>query len=681
MGGKMRRAPIIGRLGVAMLFLGLTAPAGAQDMGGIAVDRPIPRGECGVGTRGGDRFMICRDANGALRNEGLIRGGSAAPSASGPAAVPAQGAPARSAPSRDRRLAGVPIDRTTHRFGQVVVEGCEAIYGLMEGFDAAAFNARRSGTALYDGSEFRIANFLSNEETKRRFGLELSAWTADQKLRFLEHSRLCALEADRLAYNPDSEPELRPHAAAIRAYGAAMRDLHNYLPGAFELLAARADLIEQLNALVGNLRTEQLAPDALLRLAAIQDPGALAGLGGRFAALSRLDLGGRDDVYKAFAAIRDQRVEEAMADARQAVSAAAGAPATAESFRALSQKLSADPFFARAANQVPDHPKVAPVVAQLRGIANQVRDIVMRDFDAKVGASPLTIAGADAIRQAAADVAAMGLQLAPESRAKAEERFRAGYRAGLVATERALQSVDIRSYRDFGKIDAAFDANFPAADPSVAAAGLTLGPVMDDLNRLSATVSALKRRAAETHFQAFARDLAAVPNTQAGWDRIDKEFIPLLAHIEGPAGETYRRAIDVKLTVVNEGIGAQKCAEELAKNGISRSEGERQIVGPRGAISFAEFACRALDANVRIYDLKIPNLITGLISSKITFRVGPSGDLPFTVEAEERDLDGGKAIVGIRAIQDVSQRAIALRLDDWRDMVQNPRGAHRIFER
>jgi len=661
-----------------------TPSADAQDMAGIVVERPIARGDCGVGMRGNDRYMICRDANGALRNEGVIRGGSA------PAATAAQppsrnmtapGDAARPATVRNQRLAAIPINRATFRYGQITIEGCEAIYGLMDGFDGPGFNVRRPGTAIYEGSDFRVANFLSDEATKRHFNLELSSWSAGQKADFLEALRSCALEADRLAYNPEAEPQLRPHAATIRAYAAAMRDLLNYLPDAFDTLSNRAALLEQLRTQIVLYRAETVDSDTLLRLAVLRNSGELANLGGKFSALQRLDAGGRDDIYKAFAEARDFKIDQTVADIRQAVSAAASAPVTIESFSALSRKIAANPFFVGASNRIPDHPKIAPIVTQLRGITDQIRGGVMRDFDAKVAATPLTVAGADAILQAADEVAATGLQLTPESRAKGEERFRAAYRAGILAAERAVQAVDIRSYRDFEKIDAALDAHFPPTDINASGASFTLGPVLADFDRLGATTAALKRAAADRYFEAFARDLADIPNTQEGKERIEKDFSPLLAHIDGPSGETYRRAVEVKLAAVNAGAKARKCTDELAKNGVSPGDGERPIAGPRGTSTFAEFACQAMASDVRVYDLKIPNLVTGLFSSKITFRIAPPGDLPFTVEAEERELDGRKAIIGLRAIQDVSQYAVALRIEDWRAMIQNPGTAHRIFDR
>lgn len=400
-----------------------------------------------------------------------------------------------------------------------------------------------------------------------------------------------------------------------------------------------------------------------------------------FGPSQRLDQEGREVVYREFVAVRDARIEPAIADVRAAVAAAAAAPVTVESFGALTQAIGRNAFFGAAARAAPDNPKIAPVLAQLRGVADQIRDQMMRDFDAKVAAAPLTVAGADAIRQAALDIQVMGLQLTPESHAKGEERYRAAYRAGILAAERAVQAIDVRSYREFGKIDAAFEAHFPAVDVVDTRPVFGLGPVRSDFDRLMATLAALRRRAAETHFQAFARDLTAVPNTLAGKERIEKEFVPVAARLPGSPGEPFRRAIEVKLGAVEEGIGAQACADDLARNGISRSEGERTIVGPRGATTFAAFACAARDASVRVSDLNVPNLVTGIFSSKITFRMAPPNDLPFTVEAEERDLDGKKAIVGVRAVQDVSQRAVALRLEDWRDIVQNPRTAHRIFER
>lgn len=671
----------------------LAAPSAltAQDMGGIVVDRPIPRGECGVGTRGGDRFMICRDANGALRNEGVIRdrapasGGApqTAPTAPArPQAAPAQDAPNQATPAQgpDRRLAALPIDRTTRRFGDAVANGCEALYRWLDGFDVDGFNARRAGTAIYDGSEFRVASFISDETTKRVFGLELSAWTQGQMSAVYDFSRACALEADRLAYNPEAEPALRPHAQTIRSYATRLRDLHNYLDNAFELVLARRTVVEQLRQRTGLLRAEPLDAPSLLALLAVREAQGLHTLAG-FGPSQRLDPEGREAVYREFAAVRDERIEPAIADVRAAVAAAAAAPVTVESFGALTQAIGRNAFFGPAARAAPDNPKIAPVLAQLRGIADQVRERAMHDFDAKVAAAPLTVAGADSIQQAARDLQTMGLQLTPESRAKGEERYRAAYRAGIVAAERAVQAVNVRSYRDFGKVDEAHDAHFPVFDPQNTGVTFTLGHVQDDFNRFLATVSALKRRMTEAHFQAFARDLTAVPNTQAGKEKIEAEFVTILAHIEGPSGEPFRRAVDVKLDAVDEGIRVQACADDLARNGVSKSEGERTIVGPRGATTFAAFACAARDASVRVSDLNVPNLVTGLFSSKITFRIAPPNDLPFTVEAEERDLDGKKAIVGVRAVQDVSQRAVALRLEDWRDIVQNPRTAHRIFER
>lgn len=658
----------------------------AQDMGGIVVDRPIPRGECGIGTRGGDRFMICRDANGALRNEGIIRDrapADAGTSQTAPApAMPPQPVPNQAAPAQapDRRFAALPIDRTTRRFGDVIANGCEALYRWLDGFDADGFNARRPGTSIHDGSEFRVASFMSDEATKREFGLELSAWTQGQMEAFFDYSRACAHQAENLAYNPEAEPALRPHAQTIRSYAERLRGLHNYLDSALVLVVSRRTVIEQMRERTALLRSETLDARALTALLAVRDASALPMLAD-YRPVQRLDAEGREAIFRDFAAVRDERIETAIADVRTAVAAAATAPVTVESFGALTQAVGRNAVFGAAARTAPDNPKIAPVLAQIRGVADQLRARMMGEFDAKVAAAPLTVAGADAIRQAALDIQAMGLQLTPESHAKGEERFRAAYRAGILAAERALQAVDVRSYPEIGKIDAAFDAHFPPADAGGLRSVFALGPVQNDFDRLLATAAALKRRAAETHFQAFARDLTAVPHTQAGKERIEKEFVPVLAHIEGPSGEPFRRAVGVKLDAVEEGIRAEACAEDLSRNGISRSEGARMIVGPRGATTFAAFACAARDASVRVSDLNVPNLVTGLFSSRITFRMAPPNDLPFTVEAEERDLDGKKAIVGIRAVQDVSQRAVALRLEDWREIVQNPRTAHRIFER
>ena len=658
----------------------------AQDMGGIVVDRPIPRGECGVGTRGGDRFMICRDANGALRNEGVIRDRGPAnagtpPSAPapsvGPQAVPRHAAPAQ---GPDRRFAALPIDRTTRRFGDVVVNGCESLYRWLDGFDADGFNARRPGTAIYDGSEFRLASFMSDEVTKRAFGLELSAWTQAQMTAFYEHSRACANQADNLAYNPESEPTLRPHAQTIRSFAERLRVLHNYLDSAFGLVLTRQAVIEQLRQRMTLLRAEPLDAPSLLALLAVRDAQGLPTLAG-FGPSQRLDQEGREGVYREFVAVRDARIEPAIADVRAAVAAAAAAPVTVESFGALTQAIGRNAFFGAAARAAPDNPKIAPVLAQLRSVADQIRDRMMRDFDAKVAAAPMTVAGADAIRQAALDIQVMGIQLTPESHAKGEERYRAAYRAGILAAERAIQAIDVRSYREFGKIDAVFEAHFPAVDVVDTRPVFVLGPVRDDFDRLMATMAALRRRAAETHFQAFARDLTAVPNTEAGKARIEKEFVPVAALLPGAPGEPFRRAIEVKLGAVEEGVRTEACADELRQNGISKSEGERMIVGPRGPLTFAEFACAARDVRVRVSDVSIPNLVTGLFSSKITFRISPRSDLPFTVEAEERDLDGRKAIVGVRAIQDVSMRTVTLSLDEWRRIVREPEIAHEIFGR
>jgi hypothetical protein len=686
-------------------------PASTQGLAGVTVDKPIARGECGVGVRGEDRFMICRGNDGRLVNEGLIKDAPAtgapaanaptlrqAPAPSRPQAPAVQSAPAVARPQeppsqpqpQTRRVETVveatiddlPIDDTVQKIGAMQINGCAVFSKWRDGFSVDAWNRRDPVASIFSGSEFRIPAFLSDGKTRELFDVPYSEWTPNQRQAVENRATSCNQEAYTVRQKLDNEyhralNEVRNGRASASIATRAMALLrigqsHVESTDVFRSGLAswnrtfdnRKEMLAQIEMAFDELSKTPLTPNLLGNLIPVTEPRSLGNLNG-FRNLRLFSPEETKAMFDRFIAWRDDAIGKALQPVVAAVSAA---PATLSGLAAVRAAADASPIYVTLQRIAPENAGFAKVAGDIKVLSDKVQEDATKAFNATVAAAPLTMAGAIAIEKSAVEIRQARLPVSPADWSAAEDKHATAIRAALSQVATEVRSFDANSYRDVPKLKARLDAVFAGSPGRAPMTVFGSGKFERDFADAEKAINEKLTSLATRLLPEFTKDVTALPNTEDGRRRLEAMGKPVTEFF-GPVGGSFGKVIQAKNEAIGAAVKAETCRTTIKAAGISASDGARLVPTLKGTVPMSQFICGLIDEGSSVTEFKAPNMFTGLFASEISFKFTARNQLPLRIIGKEADVSGQKIVYMDRIVEDVSNKTTNLSSDEWREFV------------
>jgi hypothetical protein len=613
----------------AAIFVHLSAePASAQGLVGVTVDRPIARGECAVGVRGEDRFMICRGNDGRLVNEGLIKD---APAAGAPAArttnqgstlaaPPAQAPEGQAAPAvvrpqsspaqaqseaaqsnqpQARRVETIveatiedlPIDDVVQKIGAMQINGCSVFSKWRDGFSDEAWNRRQPESELFAGSQFRIPVYMSDEKTRELFGVPYSEWSANQRQAVANRVLSCDQEASDLRRKLENEVRQaiydtrnsRGSSAAATRKASLLRVAQSHLNSTSVFnhwlsswnnsFDGRRNALAYIEAAFDDFSKASLSPNFLGRIVAVTEPRSLSDLGGGFYNIRAFSPEESKAFFERFVAWRNDAIFRALQPVANAVAAA---PSNLTGLATVHTAADASPVYSTIRRIAPENTAFAKIAADIKALSDKVQDDAIKAFNATVASAPVTMAGAIAIEKVANEIKQAQLPVSASEWAAAEDKHTSIVRAVLnqIATE--VKSFEAESYRDVIKLKARADALATGASTRRPMTAFDPAKFELQLSEIEKIFEDKWMSIATKLLPEFTKDVIALPNTDEGRRKLEAMGKPML-EVFGPVNGGYAKVIEAKSTAIDTAIKAELCRTTMGTIGISTSNGARLV--------------------------------------------------------------------------------------------------------